>query len=299
MDKAEAAFRNVANAYCVLVEGYTGAGWNEFQHELRKSLADLVAAAHALPAVEPTDADSRDSHTGTVAADIWKTEEHLRVQEYWLVFSPLDHNDHEPVCADLADDLADIWQDLQAGLLAANPTDAIWGWRFGFHSHWGSHATAALACLHRSSNKETNRPRGRKGAELEERSYMFIALKFHSDEDTPEKILQAIPIQWTRSWVKHEPAGQMKRKESGCVVERKLQSPDDPGDVLGALVDLLLPFVSEIKALRSLPGFMVEASISIYMVGDDRPPCHFQQKVVDGLAAIGAELDIDLYALPG
>jgi len=151
MSEAVIDFRAVAKRFCRVVEGYDGADWKAFQLTLRHTLADLISAAHALPEVEPTEADSIN-----VPHEEWqKLFEHLKncleVQEYWLVFSPLDHSDHEPVCGDLADDLADIWRDLQLGLRTANATDATWEWWFSFHSHWGHHATSALSCLHRSA----------------------------------------------------------------------------------------------------------------------------------------------------
>ncbi|MCA8935287.1 MAG: DUF5063 domain-containing protein [Planctomycetales bacterium] len=156
VNDAAGHFRTVSVRFCKLVEDYAGADWTDFQSELRRSLAHLVAVAYALPLVEPS---STECHS--IPLQRWqqlygRLKERLEVQEYWLVFSPLDHNDHEPVCADLADDLADIWRDLQSGLLATDPDDAVWRWRFSFHSHWGSHATAALACLQRASNESSD-----------------------------------------------------------------------------------------------------------------------------------------------
>jgi hypothetical protein len=57
----------------------------------------------------------------------------------------------EPVVADLADDLRDIYLDVQEGLaaLAASPwQEAGWLWRNSFCYHWGRHAVSALKALH-------------------------------------------------------------------------------------------------------------------------------------------------------
>jgi hypothetical protein len=35
---------------------------------------------------------------------------------YWDVFDPFDHEDHQAVCGDLVDDLADIYKDIKRGL---------------------------------------------------------------------------------------------------------------------------------------------------------------------------------------
>lgn len=52
----------------------------------------------------------------------------------------------------LADDLADIWRDLRAGLDALEGgsqwQDVAWEWRFGLQTHWGRHAVEALRALH-------------------------------------------------------------------------------------------------------------------------------------------------------
>jgi hypothetical protein len=56
----------------------------------------------------------------------------------------------EPVVADLADDLADIWRDVKGGLMLWHDDEsdaAAWHWRFHFESHWGLHASSAMYAL--------------------------------------------------------------------------------------------------------------------------------------------------------
>lgn len=53
----------------------------------------------------------------------------------------------------LADDLADIWRDLKAGLVALEVgsvtlSGAYWQWGSSFTSHWGRHAVEAVRALH-------------------------------------------------------------------------------------------------------------------------------------------------------
>jgi hypothetical protein len=55
-----------------------------------------------------------------------------------------------PGIGDLADDLADIWQDLRGGLAlydAGHIGAAASGWRAAFDLHWGNHAAQALYVL--------------------------------------------------------------------------------------------------------------------------------------------------------
>ena len=70
---------------------------------------------------------------------------------YWEFFNPYVKDD--PVTRSLADDLADIYRDIQPGLKLYRYGSkgargaAIWNWRFGLTSHWGHHATDALRAL--------------------------------------------------------------------------------------------------------------------------------------------------------
>jgi hypothetical protein len=67
---------------------------------------------------------------------------------YRQVFDPTE--DTEAIFGSLADDIADIYRDLQEGLVLceARPQDAIWEWRLLFYSHWGKHAINALLTTH-------------------------------------------------------------------------------------------------------------------------------------------------------
>jgi len=73
---------------------------------------------------------------------------------YAEVFDPYEMDD-TPVVGSLSDDLADVYRDLRRGLALFDASnrpgkiDAVWDWRFHFHSHWGEHATGALRPLHR------------------------------------------------------------------------------------------------------------------------------------------------------
>ena len=74
----------------------------------------------------------------------------LPFSDYSKVFEPLDVPPEEPVLANLADDLADIFRDLVRGLAlyhSGNAAEAEWEWRESFDSHWGRHASSALGAL--------------------------------------------------------------------------------------------------------------------------------------------------------
>jgi hypothetical protein len=57
----------------------------------------------------------------------------------------------EATVGDLADDIADIFQDVVKGLWYFDhdqEADAVWEWAFGFQTHWGRHASCAIRTLH-------------------------------------------------------------------------------------------------------------------------------------------------------
>jgi len=114
----------------------------------RRYVVALIGAGLALP-----------DATSTVEAPPISYEEFYRIFQrfgalpfnyYSECFNPLVVPGEEPVTADLADDLADIWRDVKGGLLlydSGEPESAVWHWSFHYSIHWGHHATAALYAL--------------------------------------------------------------------------------------------------------------------------------------------------------
>ena len=146
MDSTPDAFRRFARAaeeYDALVQvPPDGRERTEFIWALRAALAELLAAALRLPAVEP----SEDDVPASLGHDQWK-DAFTRLQAHVGV---LDAESETSIA--VADDLADIWRDLRNGLNALSAgspwQDVCWQWRFGLQTHWGRHATHALAALH-------------------------------------------------------------------------------------------------------------------------------------------------------
>jgi len=114
----------------------------------RRYIVALIAAAIALP-----------DATGTVEAPDIPDDEFRRMFQrfgalpfnyYSECFNPMIVPGEEPVTADLADDLADIWRDVKGGLLlydSGEAESAAWHWSSNYSFHWGHHATAALYAL--------------------------------------------------------------------------------------------------------------------------------------------------------
>ena len=75
----------------------------------------------------------------------------LPLTHYSEVFNSNVVPPEDPVIGDLADDIADIYQDLRRGLdllEAGHTVHAVWKWVFHLRCHWGEHATSAIRALY-------------------------------------------------------------------------------------------------------------------------------------------------------
>lgn len=75
----------------------------------------------------------------------------LPFQHYGVVFNPLPVPPEQSIVGDLADDLADVFGDVDNGLRwfeVGQRAEALWEWQFQFVHHWGDHATTAIRALH-------------------------------------------------------------------------------------------------------------------------------------------------------
>jgi hypothetical protein len=142
-------FAGLAERFVAWMDAWSGTPEENAQTALR-FLPELYLEAISLPDTFPDTADDLDD---TAHLPRWKTLttklRSLPVDGYWKVFSPLKQD--EPVQCSLADDLADIYLDLDRGLsyFKKGDTDrAVWEWRFSFWQHWGRHLVGALSALH-------------------------------------------------------------------------------------------------------------------------------------------------------
>ena len=113
---------------------------------LMELLMRLYLSALDLPEAEPETVDPAASDRAAVTRITF--EERIPAF-YWEVFDPFVQED--AVCADLAEDLAQIAADLQNGMRefeAGRTGNAVFEWTFGLNCHWGNHAIDALRALH-------------------------------------------------------------------------------------------------------------------------------------------------------
>jgi len=73
------------------------------------------------------------------------------VNFYWEIYNPYELE--EAVLGNIADDVADIYEDLWVGLkfyrkgTKSEMIEGIWYWRFSFHTHFGNHIMSALRAI--------------------------------------------------------------------------------------------------------------------------------------------------------
>jgi len=145
------AFAAVAEEYCAWAEGES-LGEIADARTARKLLAELIRHAIELP--DPSDELSSDAEPEAISSEdyqrIFRRFGSLPFNYYSECFDPLVVPGEEPVTSDLADDLADIWGDLESGLSlhrAGHVDAAAFHWKYHFDIHWAHHATSALYAL--------------------------------------------------------------------------------------------------------------------------------------------------------
>jgi hypothetical protein len=128
------------------------------------ALSELYASALGLIGIESVDTGDKTLSRFVVSHDEWRALYHRLSAQlghdawYWMTFEPMKTQVEkaEKVIGNLADDLADVYRDVAAGLRAWHANDdslldeTVFQWiKGGFEIHWGAHAVDALGILHR------------------------------------------------------------------------------------------------------------------------------------------------------
>ena len=152
-------FVSAAREYRLIIDQATVRSPHQFLVLVQTALARLYSLALLLPDADPTtDVEPPDG----MSHDEWhqlyeRLAGHLGSSDlYWMVFDPIDPDDHDSNPHTLADDLSDIYRDLARATVEAQrelSADALWSLRFSFETHWGHHAVNALAAIHSGRNR--------------------------------------------------------------------------------------------------------------------------------------------------
>jgi Domain of unknown function (DUF5063) len=162
-EKAVEAFVSLARRYREVIEARDPDDVAAFLRDVQPLLAGLCRGALALPTLAKIDLpDGADE-------DFTRDEAHALVERsrplnealadelgddayYWDLLDPYDEAD--PVEASLADDLTDIFVDLDEGLRRWEGADAelrrsiVFEWRYTYENHWAQHAMGAMRAIH-------------------------------------------------------------------------------------------------------------------------------------------------------
>ncbi len=152
-DPALMRFLDASTAFMSWVDTYDPARSDLV--DLHACIADLQAALLRLPhdnddTSAKADADNDLRPNVDQRAVLMQRLSSLPITHYRVVFDSLEDDLGGLVTGWLADDLSDIYHDLQSGLVkweAGYAEDAIWQWRFEYFTHWGRHATHAQSAI--------------------------------------------------------------------------------------------------------------------------------------------------------
>jgi len=166
-NSAEAAtrFASVAQEFCSVIDSAPDLKRLDLLVRVYGILPQLIGEAIRLPAVDLNEAESEEEESKRSRARANSRLNHAQfgllyeslkaklgdLNLYWQIWDPTKYD--EAIHGALADDFADIYNDLKEGLNLfdahqALPEENIWHWRFDYYFHWGKHAIDALRALH-------------------------------------------------------------------------------------------------------------------------------------------------------
>ena len=151
-------FVAAANEYCKYAEYASGIKGDEMLRILQRILPYLYLKASLLPQLEPFFEDGNEKF---VTEDDWFRihdtfrEKFGTANDYLEVFDDKIKDSDTPIVASLAENMADIYQDLKDFLLLYQTgtseimNDALWESRLNFENYWGQKLTNALRAIHK------------------------------------------------------------------------------------------------------------------------------------------------------
>ncbi|MFO7827811.1 MAG: DUF5063 domain-containing protein [Bacteroidales bacterium] len=150
-------FVAVSAEYCKFVENTTRFSKRDFLNKSRKLLPLIYLKVSLLPRFESVFDDENEKF---VSENEWEfIHESIRKKlgyhdEYREVFDPLTHEQVEQSTASIADNLADLYQDLKnfVSLYGIGTeeimNDALWECQINFEEFWGQKLVNALKAIH-------------------------------------------------------------------------------------------------------------------------------------------------------
>ncbi|MDP4223523.1 MAG: DUF5063 domain-containing protein [Bacteroidota bacterium] len=151
-------FVAAANEFCKYQEHASEIKGEEMLKILQRILPFLYLKASLLPDLEPFFEDSNEKFV--TESDWLKIHDTLRekfgtANDYLEVFDEKINDTEGPVVATIAENMADIYQDLKDFILLYQTgteevmNDAVWQCKLNFENYWGQKLTNALRAIHK------------------------------------------------------------------------------------------------------------------------------------------------------
>ncbi len=191
-------FVAVANEYCKYAEHASELKGDELFKILQRLLPLLYLKASFLPVFTPYFEEGNEKFVmetdWTVVHDAFK-KKFGSANDYLEVFDERMNESEGPVISSLAENMADIYQDLKNFILLYQTgtmevmNDALWECRMNFESYWGQKLVNALRAIHKfiCSGEAINEEDSLKNEvdDKRDKSDWFISIrqKEFSDED--------------------------------------------------------------------------------------------------------------------
>jgi hypothetical protein len=150
-------FVAAANEFCKYAEHSSELGGDELLKILQRILPFMYLKASLLPVFEPYFEDGNEKFV--TESDWFRIHDGLRskfgkANDYLEVFDEKVNDTGEPVVASIAEDMADIYQDLRNFLLLYQTgtnevmNDALWECRMNFENYWGQKLLNSMRAIH-------------------------------------------------------------------------------------------------------------------------------------------------------
>jgi hypothetical protein len=151
-------FVAVANEYCKYAEHARELKGDEMLKILQRLLPLLYLKASLLPALEPVFEEGNEKFV--TEADWNRIHDSFKrifgsADEYLEVFDDKFNESEGPVTLSLAENMADIYQDMKNFLLLYQTgtkevmNDALWECRLNFESYWGQKLVNSIRAIHK------------------------------------------------------------------------------------------------------------------------------------------------------
>lgn len=151
-------FVAVANEYCKYADHASELKGDELLKILQRLLPFLYLKASLLPSFEPCFEDGNEKFV--TEKDWFRIHDAFKAKfgtadDYLEVFDEKINDSEGPVVSSLAENMADIYQDLKDFLLLYQTgtievmNDAVWECRMNFENYWGQKLTNSLRAIHK------------------------------------------------------------------------------------------------------------------------------------------------------